>query len=163
MKGLWFCDIMRSKRSSTKTRSKGLWASNGVYTIHETRRVRWDKCTGVVTCHGHWKCFLSKVYLTSIYWPVAAPPPVLITWRRSGAKFSILGAILVSSGAIEVTKLRALEMSSNKGEHESWVTASDSKAISKKKKHCHLGTYFLYNLLTLHLIFSGADHWLPRS
>ena len=87
----------------------------------------------------------------------AVPPPVLITcWRRSGAKFSILGAILVSSGAIEVTKLRALEMSSNKGEHESWVTASDSKAISKKKKHCHLGTYFLYNLLTLHLIFSGV-------
>ena len=47
----------------------------------------------------------------------AIPPPVLITcWRRSGAKFAMSGAILAISGAREVTKLRALEISSNKGE-----------------------------------------------
>ena len=47
----------------------------------------------------------------------AVPPPVLITpWRRSGAKVATSGAILPTSGAREVTKLRALEMSSNRGE-----------------------------------------------
>ena len=45
------------------------------------------------------------------------PPPVLITcWRRSGAKLAMSGVILAISGAREVTKERALEMSSNKGE-----------------------------------------------